>query len=102
MFVTVYGVSPNSDNENPRKSYKRVKEKPEFKTTTPLGKLAHQTLNVESKYRDKEDPPIFMEMAVEGVDTFTKKEGLGFYERGQDKFEQRDGEPHVVRGERTG
>lgn len=81
-FVTVYEPHPNS---NPViKAYEKVKKKKSFSTETKLGQIANSTIKIPEKviYQDKR--PLFMAPVMDGVDTFTKVRGRGFYEREKD------------------
>lgn len=87
-----------------QKAYTETITQPSFKNTTFLGKVAQKVheKNLKPKRIVTTKPPVFLAPVVPGVDTFTREEGLGFYEREPDKFVIKDGQPTIEYGKNTG
>jgi len=70
-----------------------------YDTSTLLGRLAQGDTKPETVKAKEYDLPIFIETIEQGVDTFTHKEGDGFWEHTRGRFDPEDG---YVMGEKTG
>lgn len=86
-FVTVFAAQKPKGKllkgvkQAPIKAYKEEEViQNEYKETTNLGKLASKKYKPTKKIKRVENDPLFMTDILEGVDTFTEKVGLGFYE----------------------
>ena len=109
-YVTVYAAhtpktvrgQENSEDVTPVKAFDTVKQEiGKIKDTTVLGKLANKIHKPKYKLKQVVKPPLFMTDILPGVDTFTGKEGRGFYEREKDRVVIGK-EMKVIHGERTG
>lgn len=95
--VMVYGVKDNS--KPPVKAFDEVVSETKYLKGTPLGQLA-DVKGIKTKRKSiVERPPLFVTPVFEGVDTFTRQEGLGFFERQKDNF-RATGE--IIEGAQTG
>lgn len=108
-YVTIYAVQKGSYNQSVEgkaipKRASGVVEKVigRVSNNTLLGSLANRYNKTKKVITRKEAPPLFMTEVTEGVDTFTKEQARGFYEREKDSFAQRDGKGYVKHGEITG
>lgn len=107
-FVTVYKPHPKqklNKNEDvlPRKAFTMVEKTVSgYSDSTVLGKLAKRVKEEHKVKEPVENPPIFMTAIVWGVDTFTGKEGWGFYEHEQDITQYKNGKPSIKHGAPTG
>lgn len=87
----------------PVKAYDRVeKEIGKIKDTTILGQLASKINKPTKKIIHITKPPLFMTDIQVGVDTFTGKEGKGFYEREKDVVRITGKGMDIKHGDRTG
>lgn len=108
-YVTVYEAHRPRDVKKdevivPVKAYDNVeRDLNKVRNTTVLGDIASKIVKPNKKRYKVTKPPLFMEDITVGKDTFTGKEGLGFYEREKDdiKISQKTGIT-VKRGKRTG
>lgn len=99
-YVTVYEVEQNS--KPPIKAYKKTVRQQGFKKTTLLGQLASERFKIADKIEKITNPPLFMATLTYGVDTFSRKEGRGFYEREKDDIIVSAKGVQVQRGDQTG
>lgn len=100
QYATVYAVE--RDSKPPIKAYDRIVSAQEYKSTTLLGELATKLYKPKRKETKRDKPPLFMTDIIYGKDTFTGKEGRGFYEREKDKTTVQGGKLKVVYGQPTG
>jgi len=106
-FVTVYEAHRHKNEEDasiPVKAYDVVEKDMNYiKPTTLLGQLASKMVKPNKKRIKITKPPLFMTEIMVGKDTFTGKEGRGFYEREKDevRITKKEG-IGVKRGDRTG
>lgn len=107
-YVTVYEAhrprfTEQGEEVKPTKAYDRVpREIGAYRPTTVLGKIASKAFPSKKKVTLEERPPLFMAEIVEGIDTMTGKEGLGFYEREKDEVTLNEKGVNRKHGELTG
>lgn len=102
-YVTVYNVFKEQiDGKSPIKDYRVERRYSEFKGDTPLTKFAKRYYQPKGHNYRVEEPPVFMEPIVWGKNTFTGREGKGFYEREQDRFKKEGDKVVLKKGDRTG
>lgn len=95
--VIVYSIKDNS--KPPVKAFDEVKYETQYKGSTSLGALANQ-VGIKTKRKSiQERPPLFVTPVLQGVDTFTGQEGMGFFEREKDNFRASG---KVIEGAQTG
>lgn len=99
-FVTVYEAK--GDSKNPVKAYTYKETEVFYSAETFLGKLANKLNPPKKDKRKVTNRPIFTAEVEYGIDTFTKAEGLGFYERTKMKPVVKDGHYIVEGGKKTG
>lgn len=101
-LVSVFGLKANS--KMPEKDYEVIIQKQGFKTTTFLGDLASKVKgkDLPEKKVIRTKPPLFIAPVVTGVNTFTGKTELGFYEREKDRFITTATGAGIEYGENTG
>lgn len=98
--VTVYET--NGDKENYGKKLISKIVQPIFSEETLLGSAANKFFGNNKNKRIEEARPLFMSLVEDGIDTFTKEEGLGFKERTKIRPAMIDGKYVTVGGEPTG
>ncbi|AID17125.1 hypothetical protein QLX41_gp037 [Listeria phage LMTA-94] len=97
LMVSVFAVQPKS--KPPLKAWTLVDKTFQYNTGTTLGLLAKELKHVPKKTEKRENPPLFIAPALDGVDTFTGRAGKGFYDREPDRATS-DGK--IVQGKHTG
>lgn len=100
QYATLYEVQ--KDSNPPIRAYKMAKKTVGYKSTTALGRLASKLHAPTTKLIRQEEPPVFMVDIQYGKDTFTGKEGRGFYEREKDVIQVTTEGIKVKHGEPTG
>lgn len=106
-FITVYEAHKHkeqSESNIPVKAYDVVERDLNYiKPTTVLGQIASKIVKPNKKKFKVTKPPLFMTEIEVGKDTFTGREGRGFYEREKDevRISKKEG-VGVKRGVRTG
>lgn len=102
--IAVYKVTEEKQSDGSiyyDKAYTMEKQsKTKFSTKTLLGKLAQGDSKPEEHTVKKYELPIFVTLIEPGVDTFTKKQGDGFWELERGRFDSETGNYEL--GERTG
>lgn len=84
--VTVYNATLDA-NKKPMKAKTQVtKSKNVFNPVTSLATVASHLFKKEEKIQYVDRAPIFMDLVYTSIDTFTKKQEKGFFERSQDSI----------------
>lgn len=103
VYVMVYAVHPNTNDNPKKKAQEIVSKKNVFSQSTLLGKLASTILPVKATKKWVPEPPLFVAPIIPNqIATLTGKREDGFFEREPDRMTATGGERKLVRGRNTG